>query len=102
MSEPKPRSAQQNARMWAMLTDVSRQVVWHGQKLAAEDWKHIFSAALSKQRVAPGLDGGWVVLGYHTSRMTVSEMGDLMTLVEAFGAEQGVRFTAPEYYAEAA
>ena len=97
MSEPKTRSAQQNARMWSMLADVSRQVVWHGQKLAAEDWKHIFSAALSKQRVVPGLDGGWVVLGYHTSRMTVAEMADLMTLMEAFGSEQNVRFSAPAY-----
>ena len=97
MSDTKPRSAQQNSRMWAMLGDVSHQVVWHGQKLASEDWKHVFSAALQKQRVVPGLDGGWVVLGYHTSRMTVAEMGDLMTLMEAFGAEQGVRFSAPEY-----
>ena len=79
-----------------MLADVSRQVIWHGQKLSAEDWKHIFSAALSKQRVVPGLDGGWVVLGYHSSRMTVAEMGDLMTLMEAFGSEHDVRFSSPE------
>lgn len=90
------RSLAQNARLWAMLTDVSRQVVWHGKKLAPEDWKCMFSAALSKQRVVPGLDGGFVVLGESTSQMTIAEMCDLQTLIEAFGAEHDVRFTAAE------
>jgi len=44
----------------------------------------------------PGLDGSFVVLGLSTSKMTVREMSDLMELVSAFGAQQGVRFTAPE------
>lgn len=89
------RSNAQNARMWAMLEDVARQVEWHGRKLSKEDWKHIFSASLKRQDAVPGIDGGFVVLGQSTSKMTVGEMGDLMTLMEAFGAEQGVRFTAP-------
>lgn len=29
--------------------------------------------------------------------MTVAEMGDLMTLMEAFGADKGVKFSAPEW-----
>jgi len=88
------RSTQQNARLWAMLEDVATQVQWHGRWLSKEDWKHIFSAALKKQDAVPGLEGGFVVLGQSTSRMTVKEMGDLMTLMEAFGAERGVRFSA--------
>ena len=90
------RSTAQNSRMWAMLEDVSRQITWHGRKLSKEDWKHIFSASLKKQDAVPGIDGGFVVLGQSTSKMTVREMGDLMTLMEAFGAEHEVRFTAPE------
>lgn len=93
---PETRSLQQNARLWAMLTDISQQVDWYGRKLTPENWKHIFSAALKKQDVVPGLDGGFVVLGLSTSKMTVGEMADLQTLMEAFGAEKGVRFTAPE------
>lgn len=89
------RSTAQNARMWAMLEDVARQVEWHGRKLSKEDWKHVFSAGLKRQDAVPGIDGGFVVLGQSTSKMTVGEMGDLMTLMEVFGAEQGVRFTAP-------
>lgn len=95
--KPKTRSLEQNSRLWAMLTDVSRQVVWHGRKLSPEEWKHVFTASLKRQDVVPGLDGGFVVLGQSTSQMSVREMGDLMELISAFGAQRGVRFTAPEY-----
>ena len=86
------RSLEQNARMWAMLADISEQVVWYGRKLCSEDWKHIFTAAATKQDVVPGIDGGFVVLGYHTSKMKVQEMSDLMEIMSAFGAEHNVRF----------
>lgn len=91
------RSLEQNARMWAMLTDISRQVEWYGRRLSPEEWKHVFTAAMSKQDVVPGIDGGFVVLGKSTSRMTKGEMAELQTLMEAFGAQQGVRFSAPDY-----
>lgn len=95
--KPEKRSSEQNARMWAMLTDVSQQVVWHGQRLTPDEWKHVLSSSLKKQKVVPGIDGGFVVMGLSTSQMSKAEMGALMDLIEAFGAQQGVRFTAPEY-----
>lgn len=88
--KPETRSSEQNRRLWAMLTDVSSQVDWYGQKLSPEDWKHIFTASLKKTRAVPGIDGGIVVLGQSTSRMTKAEMCDLQTLIEAFAAERGV------------
>lgn len=88
------RSTEQNARMWAMLTEISDQVNWYGRKLTPTEWKHVFSASLKKQDVVPGLDGGFVVLGQSTSNMTRAEMSDLQTLMEAFGAQQGVKFSA--------
>jgi hypothetical protein len=91
---PETRSLAQNARLWAMLTEISQQVDWYGRKLTAEEWKHVFTAALSKQDVVPGIDGGFVVLGKSTSSMTKGEMSELQTLMEAFGAEKGVRFSA--------
>lgn len=90
--KPQKRSNEQNRRLWAMLTDVSQQVEWYGQTLSPEDWKHIFTASLQKTRAVPGIDGGIVVLGQSTSRMTKAEMCDLQTLIEAFGAEKGVAF----------
>ena len=91
--KPQTRSLEQNARLWAMLDEISKQVDWYGRKLTAEEWKHVFSASLKKQDVVPGLDGGFVVLGLSTSKMTKAEMCDLQTLMEAFGAERGVRFS---------
>ena len=86
------RSLEQNKRMWAMLTDISEQVQWYGKKLQPDEWKDVFTAALKRQEVVPGIDGGFVVLGSRTSKMTVKEMTDLMELISAFGAERGVEF----------
>lgn len=86
------RTLPQNDRLWWLLTEVSRQVDWYGQKLTPEDWKDVFTASIRKAHVVPGLDGGFVPLGMRTSDMTKAEMGDLMTLIEAFGAEHGVVF----------
>lgn len=94
--KPMKRSSPQNARMWAMLADVSAQVNWYGEKLSPQDWKHIFTASMRKTKAVPGIDGGIVVLGQSTSSMTKAEMSDLHTLIEAFGAEKGVEFSNME------
>jgi hypothetical protein len=87
---PPTRSLMQNNRLWALLTDVSRQVDWYGRKLTPENWKDVFTAALKKQDVVPGIEGGFVVLGLSTSNMTKQEMNDLQELISAFGAERNV------------
>jgi NinB protein len=87
------RSLDQNSLLWQRLTEVSTQVVWHGQRLKPSDWKDIFTAALRKARVVPGIDpGSFVLLGLHTSDMSKEEMGNLLDLIDAFGAEHGVTF----------
>jgi hypothetical protein len=88
----KTRSIEQNALLWSRLEEVSKQVDWYGEKLTSEDWKHVFSASLKKQKAVRGIDGGFVVLGQSTSKMTKAEMADLLTLMEAFAAERGVNF----------
>ena len=93
---PEKRSDAQNRRLWAMLRDISEQVNWHGNTLTDEEWKDVFTAALKRQRVVPGLDGGFVVCGQRTSKMTKAEMSELQELMEAFGAQQGVKFKAQE------
>ncbi len=90
------RSLEQNARLWAMLTDISKQVEWYGHRLTPDEWKDVFSASLKRTKVVPGLDGGFVVCGQSTSKMTIAEMCELQELMEAFGAQKGVRFTCPE------
>jgi hypothetical protein len=97
---PPGRTLPQNSRLHAMLTDVARQVEWAGAKRSVEAWKDIFTAALRSSThgldVVPGINGGFVLLGMHTSRMTKAELGDLMSLVEAFCAEHGVALADPK------
>ena len=81
------RTIEQNAKMWAMLGDIASQVNWYGQFLTKQEWKDVFSAGLKKQRAVPGIDGGFVILGTHTSKMSIKEMIDLITLMYAFGSE---------------
>ena len=86
------RSLPQNDRMWAMLTDVSRQQEYHGLKLSPEDWKLIFLDALSHElRIVPNLSGtGFVNLGRSSSKLSKSQMSDLMELISAYCAEHGI------------
>ena len=96
------RSTDQNSRLWATLKDVSDQVNWYGQFLTPEDWKHVFSAALEKQKLVPGIDGGFVMCGISTSKMSKQKFSDLLEIINAFGAEQGVKWSDPalEAFAE--
>ena len=90
------RTIEQNARLWPMLSDVSRQVEWHGRKLSDEDWKHVFTAGLRKLDVVPNLDGtGFVALGQSTSKMGKRQFSDLIELIFEFGARHGVRWSEP-------
>lgn len=88
------RTTDQNAKMWAMLTEVATQVPWHGLKLTPDDWKLIFLDALKREvRMVPNLDGnGFVSLGRSSSDLSKGEMGDLLELIHAFGARHSVVF----------
>ena len=88
------RTLPQNARMWAMLTDISVQVAWHGVRLTPDDWKLIFLDGLKTElRLVPNLHGnGFTNLGRSSSDLSKEEMGGLMELIAAFGADHGVTF----------
>jgi hypothetical protein len=92
VNEP-TRSLDQNAKLWPMLEDVAEQVVWYGQKLTKDEWKDVFTAALKKAKVVPGLDGGFVVCGQRTSIMPKREFSELIELSYAFGAEKEVKWS---------
>jgi hypothetical protein len=95
--KPARRSLEQNSHLWAVMSDISEQVDWYGQKLSPEDWKHILTAGLKReQRMAPGINGGFVVLGQSTSSMSKAEFSELLELAYAFGVEKGVKFHVPQ------
>ncbi|KAB8312954.1 recombination protein NinB [Erwinia endophytica] len=86
------RSVAQNDKMWAMLTDISKQVEWYSNWLEPEEWKHVITAALKGQKTVPGINGGFVVLGLSTSKMTIREMCDVIECAYAFGTEHDVKW----------
>lgn len=88
------RTLPQNDRMWAMLTDISRQVAWHGRQMKPDCWKLVFLDGLKREvQAVPNLDGtGFVNIGRSSSDLTKQEMADLIELIFAFGAQHGVVF----------
>jgi hypothetical protein len=93
--KPRSRSLDQNAMLWRLLTIASKSVPWtvNGVEtmLTPEDWKDIFTASLHQEnRIAKGIRGGFVILGRSTSKMSISQMTELIEFIYQFLAEQGV------------
>ena len=92
------RNQEQNDKMWAMLRDISRQVEWAGKLRDEYAWKDLLTAALKvvqneSLEIVPGLEGGVVVLGLHTSKMSMKDMSDLIEYMYVFGANNNVEWT---------
>ena len=87
------RSNDQNALMWSLLTQISKQVEWFGKMRSPEDWKDLTTAALRGAEFVPGITPGTIVpLGMRTSQMSAAEISELIESLYAFGAERGVHF----------
>jgi hypothetical protein len=100
VAEP-TRNSDQNAAMWPILEAFSEQLVWpvngRMEKLTAEEWKSLLSAAFRKeQRIAQGLDGGFVMLGQRTSRFSKREFSEWLEFLHATAADRGVVVYAEE------
>ncbi len=83
-----------NAKMWAVLTQLE-PIDWYGCRLTKEEWKDVITAYLKRQKVVPGLDGGFVVCGQHTRNMPSREIWDVIETAYALGSSKGVRFIEP-------
>ena len=94
------RSNDQNALMWSLLTQISKQIEWFGKMRSPEDWKDLTTAALRGAEFVPGITPGTIVpLGMRTSQMTTQEISELIESLYAFGAERGVKFRELELIA---
>ena len=91
------RSGEQNAKMWACLSDISRAKP-EGRELGPEVWKALFMSALGHAvRFEPGLDGNGVVpVGFRSSRLTKAQMSDLIEIIHEYGARHGVTWSEQE------
>lgn len=88
---PRKRTLDQNAKMWAMLTDVANSKP-EGRHWPPETWKAAFMHLHGHQvRFAEGLDGtGPFPLGFHSSQLDVRQMADLITRIQEYGDRHGV------------
>jgi hypothetical protein len=90
------RTMEQNDRMWAMLTDISVAMP-EGRRHTPDDWKAIFMNACGWEcQFLEGLDGRPFPQGFRSSKLTKSQMSTLMDFIQAYGDENGVRWSEPE------
>jgi hypothetical protein len=73
-------------------------------KLTPDDWKCVFMSGLNKElRIVPNFEGdGFINLGNRSSELSVEEMSNLIELIKAWGAQNGVVFREPEQAGKAA
>lgn len=101
------RSTDQNAAMWAMLGDISAQLLWQvdgGRRLLdVEEWKLVMLDALRREhrdqmKLVPNTDHtGFVnISGTSSSDLEHAEMRDLLTIIRAFGDQHGVAWSEPK------
>ncbi|KZY05236.1 MULTISPECIES: recombination protein NinB [unclassified Sulfitobacter] len=90
------RNLDQNARMWAMLSDIARTKP-EGRNWTTDTWKAAFLHSLGHQvQFAEGLDGsGPFPVGFRSSRLTKRQMADLITVIQEYGDRHGVQWTDP-------
>jgi hypothetical protein len=91
VQEP-PRGLDINAAFHAACGEASDNMEWAGRKWPLEVWKRLFVAAWSRAKgehvqLVPALDGnGFDIVMIRTSKMSQSDMRDLMGWVDAFMA----------------
>ncbi len=96
------RNLDQNALLWVLLTEFSRQLEWpvNGKmvSLSPDDWKTILSASFRRetQRMTQGVDGGLVMLGARTSQMGKREFAEFIEFIQSVAAERGVELQQQE------
>ena len=91
---PATRNKDQNARMWAMLSDVSRANPEGKKGWNPEVWKCAFMSALGHEaKLYGGIDDGEPFLVQSSSRLTVREMADLITFIQEYGDRHSVRWS---------
>lgn len=96
------RSLAENAMLHALLSRISLQVEWAGQKRDVETWKRLLTAAWTRARgehveMLPALDGHGVDIVFRrTSQLTRAECAELIEFVMAWCADHGVGTTDQE------
>ncbi len=95
------RSLEQNRKLHAMIRDIASQVEWAGERMEEDEWKLLLLAAAYGQKIIPNPFGGTFIVknNRRSSGLFKPEMADLITQIQVFGDERGVKWTDPEWLA---
>lgn len=88
---PARRTADQNALMWALLSEISRAKP-EGRTLTPDVWKALFLHSLDhSQRFEMALDGkGMVPVGFRSSRLNKEQFSALIDTIHEYAARHGI------------
>lgn len=90
---PENRTLDQNSKLWAMLSDISRAKP-EGRRHIPEVWKCVFMAALGYETAFEmGLDNRPFPIGFKSSKLNKHQMSDLIEYVYAYGAQHNVKWS---------
>jgi hypothetical protein len=88
--KPQTRSGEQNALMWALLTEISKAKP-HGREATPESWKLLFMHACGHAcQFELGLNNQPFPVGFRSSQLTKEQMSDLIEYIHAYAAEAGL------------
>lgn len=96
------RTLDQNAKLHAMLTDISAQATYMGKRRSVEFWKGLFVsgwqiATGQAPEIVPGLEGEFINIRTSTTTLGVRKLAELIEYINAWAAGEGIRFSAPEW-----
>lgn len=94
------RTIDQNAKLWALLSDVARAKP-EGRCHTSDMWKALFMHACGHAvQFEHGLNGQPFPIGFRSSRLTKAEMSELIECIYEYGARFGVAWSEPEIQTE--
>ncbi len=96
-TEPK-RTDEQNAKLWPMLADISKQVMHNGKWRSKESWKLLIMHALKYETsFEMGLNGEPFPTGFSSKELGKDQFSDMIEFMYKFGAENDVKWSERGY-----
>lgn len=95
--KPTTRTLMQNAKLHAMLTDISGQAIYMGKKRSVEFWKGLFVSGYQiatgkSPEIVPGLEGEFINIRLSTASMGIRMVAELIEYISAWAAMNEIRF----------
>lgn len=92
----KKRSDEQNAKLHAIFSDISKQLKFNGEYLSLEAWKLLIIsghaiATNEPNQIVTGLEGELVNIREKTSTMTIKRANSLIEYATAYAVMNGVK-----------